>query len=76
MGPNILPDFLSILSSIVAYKSKEVVLDEKLIWIFYHLSESNFVIKAYVITDLAVPLSPTIIKGLLTPPSLICLLKI
>lgn len=45
LGPKILPDLLSILSSIVAYKSAEVVLEEKLILIFYQLSESKAPIK-------------------------------
>lgn len=76
LGPKILPDLLSILSSIVAYKSELVVLEEKLTVSFIHFSASRPLIKKLIITDFAVPESPQNNTGLLIPLSLIFFCKI
>lgn len=75
LGPKILPDLLSILSSIVACKSELVVLDEKLTVSFIHFSDSRPLIKKLIMTDFAVPESPQNSTGLLIPLSLMFLCK-
>jgi len=69
LGPNILPDLLSMLSSIVFCKSELVVLDEKFTTNFIHFSTSKELIKKLTITDFAVPESPQNRTGLFTPLS-------
>lgn len=52
------------LSSKVFYKSKDVVLEEKLMFNFIYYSFGNPFKYDYIITDLAVPLSPINIAGI------------
>lgn len=76
-GPNIRPDRLSMLSSIVACRSEDVVLDEKLIarrmyWSGFRSLARN----EEMITDLAVPEWPTNMHGRFSFFSLMCCLMI
>ena len=57
--PNILPDRLSILSSMIVWTSKDLVLEEKFIFNLRYYSYGRDYKYDEIITDLAVPESPT-----------------